>query len=50
MAVDTTTPEEYMGDVVGDIQSRRGKVLAMEPRGKVQVISSKVPLSEMFGT
>jgi len=49
MAVETTTPEEYMGEVIGDLTARRGRVQKMEPRGKVQVISVKVPLSEMFG-
>ncbi|MEE2776847.1 MAG: elongation factor G [Acidobacteriota bacterium] len=49
MEVETTTPEDYMGDVVGDIQSRRGKVQSMAARGKLQAVTSKVPLSEMFG-
>ncbi len=49
MAVETTTPEEYMGDVIGDLNSRRGRISEMEPRGNVQVISAKVPLGEMFG-
>jgi elongation factor G len=49
MAVEVVTPEEYMGDVIGDITSRRGKVQSMEPRGNAQVVKCTVPLSEMFG-
>jgi len=49
MSVEVVTPEEYMGDVIGDLTSRRGRVQHMEPRGNVQVISCKVPLAEMFG-
>ena len=49
MAVEVVVPEEFMGDVIGDINSRRGKVLGMEPRSSAQVIQSQVPLSEMFG-
>jgi elongation factor G len=49
MAVEISTPEEYMGDVIGDITSRRGRVQSMEARGSTQVITCKVPLSEMFG-
>ena len=49
MAVEVVTPEEYMGDVIGDLTSRRGRVQSMEARGNAQVISCKVPLSEMFG-
>ncbi len=49
MAVEVVTPEEYMGDAIGDITSRRGRIQAMEARGNAQVISAKVPLSEMFG-
>jgi elongation factor G len=49
MAVEVVTPEEYMGDVIGDLTSRRGRVQSMEARGNAQVISSRVPLSEMFG-
>jgi elongation factor G len=49
MAVEIVTPEDYMGDVIGDVTSRRGKVQAMEARGNAQVITCKVPLSEMFG-
>jgi len=49
MAVEVVTPDEYMGDVIGDLTSRRGRVQHMEPRGHVQVITCKVPLAEMFG-
>jgi elongation factor G len=49
MKVEVTVPEEYMGDVIGDINSRRGKMEGMELRNGVQVINSYVPLSEMFG-
>ena len=47
--VEVVVPEEYMGDVMGDLNSRRGHILGMEPRGSAQVIRSQVPLSEMFG-
>ena len=49
MAVEVVTPEEYMGDVIGDLNGRRGKVSNMEARSGTQVISAKVPLAEMFG-
>jgi elongation factor G len=49
MEVEIVTPEDYMGDVIGDITSRRGRVQQMEGRGNAQVITCKVPLSEMFG-
>jgi elongation factor G len=49
MAVEVVTPEEYMGSVVGDVTSRRGRIQSMEARGNAQVITCKVPLSEMFG-
>ncbi len=49
MAVEVVTPEEYMGDVIGDITSRRGRVQQMDARGNAQVITCRVPLSEMFG-
>lgn len=49
MKVEVTVPEEYMGDVMGDINSRRGRIEGMEPRGGAQVIRALVPLSEMFG-
>jgi len=47
--VEVTVPEEYMGDVIGDLNSRRGRIEGMEPRNGVQVIRGFVPLSEMFG-
>ena len=47
--VEVTVPEEYMGDVIGDLNSRRGRIEGMEPRNGVQVIHGFVPLSEMFG-
>jgi elongation factor G len=49
MAVEVVTPEEYMGDVMGDLNSRRGRIEGMNPRKDAQVIKAKVPLSEMFG-
>jgi elongation factor G len=49
MRVEVVVPEEYMGDVIGDLNSRRGKIQAMEARGGTQIIRSRVPLSEMFG-
>jgi len=49
MNVEVVTPEEYMGDVIGDLNSRRGKIQTMDKRGKAQVIKAQVPLSEMFG-
>ena len=48
-AVEVVTPEEYMGDVIGDLNRRRGQVSGMEQRGNAQVVSATVPLSEMFG-
>jgi elongation factor G len=48
-AVEVVTPEEFMGDVIGDLNRRRGRVHGMEPRGNAQVITASVPLSEMFG-
>jgi elongation factor G len=47
--VEVVVPEEYMGDVMGDLNSRRGHILGMEPRGGAQVIQAQVPLSAMFG-
>ena len=47
--VEVVTPEEYMGDVMGDLNSRRGKIEGLAPRKDAQVIHAKVPLSEMFG-
>ncbi len=49
MAVEVVTPEDYMGDVVGDLNRRRGRIGAMEQRGNARVIRAEVPLSEMFG-
>jgi elongation factor G len=49
MKVSVTVPEEYMGDVMGDLNSRRGRIEGMEARNGVQVINANVPLSEMFG-
>ncbi|MGI5851365.1 MAG: elongation factor G [Caldicoprobacterales bacterium] len=49
MKVEVTVPEEYMGDVMGDINSRRGRIEGMEAKSGVQVITAYVPLSEMFG-
>ena len=49
MEVEVTTPDEYMGDVIGDLNSRRGKVEGMTQRGNSQVIRAQVPMSEMFG-
>jgi elongation factor G len=49
MEVEVVTPEDYMGDVIGDLNSRRGQVGGMEQRGNAQVISAQVPLAEMFG-
>ncbi len=49
MAVEVVTPEDYMGDIIGDLNARRGKVKEMQKRGKAQVIKASVPLSEMFG-
>ena len=49
MSVEVVTPEEFMGDVIGNLSSRRGKVQGMEPRGGAQVVNAEVPLKEMFG-
>ena len=49
MAVEVVTPEDYMGDVIGNINSRRGQIEGMDPRGNAQVIRARVPLAEMFG-
>ena len=49
MAVEVVTPDDYLGDVVGDVNSRRGQVQGTEQRGKNQVVNALVPLSEMFG-
>ncbi|GAA0524587.1 elongation factor G [Saccharopolyspora subtropica] len=49
MAVEVTTPEDYMGDVIGDLNSRRGQIQAMDERSGTRVVKALVPLSEMFG-
>lgn len=49
MSVEVIVPEEYMGDVIGDLNSRRGKIEGMEPRGNTQIVKAVVPLSQMFG-
>jgi elongation factor G len=49
MSVEVVVPEEYMGDVIGDLNSRRGRIEGMELRGTTQIVKSMVPLSEMFG-
>jgi elongation factor G len=49
MAVEVVVPEEYMGDVMGDLSSRRGQIMGMEMRGGAQIVNAHVPLSNMFG-
>jgi elongation factor G len=49
MSVEVVVPENYMGDVIGNLNARRGKVERMEPRAGTQVITAKIPLAEMFG-
>ena len=49
MAVEVVTPEEYLGDVMGDLNSRRGRIEHLEPRGNAQAVRARVPLAEMFG-
>lgn len=49
MAVEVVTPEEYMGDVIGDLNKRRGQITGMESKGVARVVKAKVPLSEQFG-
>jgi elongation factor G len=49
MSVEVVTPDEYMGDGIGDLNSRRGRVGGMDQRGNSQVVRAQVPLSEMFG-
>ena len=49
MAVEVTTPEDFMGDVIGDINSRRGQMQSMDERSGSRIIKALVPLSEMFG-
>jgi elongation factor G len=49
MAVEVTTPDDFLGDVIGNLNSRRGRIESMAPVGKVQAVKAIVPLSEMFG-
>ena len=49
MKVEVTTPEDYMGDIIGDLNSRRGQIQGTESRGVVQAINAFVPLANMFG-
>ena len=49
MKVEVVTPEDYMGDVIGDLSSRRGQVTGMDSRGNARVVDAMVPLAEMFG-
>ncbi len=49
MRVEVVTPDNYMGDVIGSLNSRRGQIQGMEPRGNAQVVNAHVPLAEMFG-
>ena len=49
MRVEVVVPEEFMGDVIGDLNSRRGKVKSMEARGGTQIVNARVPLATMFG-
>jgi elongation factor G len=49
MKVDIVIPEEYMGDIMGQVTARRGRIEGMEDRGNAQMVHSFVPLSEMFG-
>lgn len=49
MRVQVVTPKEYLGDVIGDLSARRGKVDGVEPKGELQVVNAKVPLAELFG-
>ena len=49
MRIEVVVPEEYMGDVIGDLNTRRGKVRSMEARGGTQIVNARAPLAEMFG-
>ncbi|MEC7300984.1 MAG: elongation factor G, partial [Pseudomonadota bacterium] len=49
MKVEVVTPEEYMGDIIGDLNSRRGNVSSMDQRGNARVVNASVPLANMFG-
>ncbi|KKM12531.1 elongation factor G [Clostridiales bacterium PH28_bin88] len=48
MNVEVTVPEQFMGDIIGDMNAKRGRILGMEPQGKLQIIRAQVPLSEMY--
>ena len=49
MSLEVVTPEEYMGDIVGDINRRRGQIVDMDSKGNARIVKAKVPLSEQFG-
>jgi elongation factor G len=49
MSVEVITPEDFMGDVIGDLNSRRGQILSMDERSGMRIVTATVPLSEMFG-
>jgi elongation factor G len=49
MSVEAVVPEQYMGDVIGDLNSRRGRIEGMQLRGTTQIVKAMVPLAEMFG-
>jgi len=49
MKVEVVTPDDYLGDVIGDLNSRRGQIEGMEPRANAQVVRAQVPLATMFG-
>ena len=49
MRVEVVTPDEYLGDIIGDLNSRRGSVGGMDQRGNARVVNAQVPLSNMFG-
>ena len=49
MKVDVTTPEEHMGMIIGDLNSRRGKIMSIDTKGTTRLIHAEVPLKEMFG-
>ena len=49
MKVENTTPEEYQGDIMGDLNRRRGKITSIETKGNLTIVNAEVPLAEMFG-
>jgi elongation factor G len=49
MKVENSTPEEYQGDIMGDLNRRRGKIMSIETRGGLSIVNAEVPLAEMFG-